>query len=139
MIRRPPRSTLFPYTTLFLSHPRVRVQAGVLAERHRDRTELLVGGAVEQLVTLEEERVERALRGHTPGGVVEVRGDRAAGHARAAVGRVHRALGVAVDQGDGRAKPGVNGQRRLDDPLRSVAAPAPARVQAPLFAGPLAG
>src|SRR5258708_28623433 len=26
MIRRPPRSTLFPYTTLFRSHPRSRVQ-----------------------------------------------------------------------------------------------------------------
>src|SRR5215813_14479410 len=25
MIRRPPRSTLFPYTTLFRSHPRVEV------------------------------------------------------------------------------------------------------------------
>src|SRR3712207_7836441 len=24
MIRRPPRSTLFPYTTLFRSHPRIR-------------------------------------------------------------------------------------------------------------------
>src|SRR3989441_12859546 len=29
MIRRPPRSTLFPYTTLFRSHPqRVRARAG---------------------------------------------------------------------------------------------------------------
>src|SRR2546430_9216008 len=26
MIRRPPRSTLFPYTTLFRSHPRVDVR-----------------------------------------------------------------------------------------------------------------
>ena len=90
-------------------------------------------------MALEEERVERALRGHAPRGVVEVRGDRAAGHARPAVGRVHRALGVAVDQGDGRAEPGVDGQRRLDDALRGVAAPAPARVQTPLFAGSLAG
>src|SRR5256885_6882526 len=31
MIRRPPRSTLFPYTTLFRS--RVRVAASVVAER----------------------------------------------------------------------------------------------------------
>src|SRR2546426_3727248 len=28
MIRRPPRSTLFPYTTLFRSHPVMRVIAG---------------------------------------------------------------------------------------------------------------
>src|SRR3989440_5003379 len=28
MIRRPPRSTLFPYTTLFRSHPRSTAQAG---------------------------------------------------------------------------------------------------------------
>src|SRR3712207_8979938 len=28
MIRRPPRSTLFPYTTLFRSHPRHRAEAG---------------------------------------------------------------------------------------------------------------
>src|SRR2546427_5769239 len=33
MIRRPPRSTLFPYTTLFRSHPR----PAELARRHRAR------------------------------------------------------------------------------------------------------
>src|SRR2546425_9338088 len=32
MIRRPPRSTLFPYTTLFRSHPGSRVQAGRVAQ-----------------------------------------------------------------------------------------------------------
>src|SRR3712207_9528988 len=32
MIRRPPRSTLFPYTTLFRSHP-----ASVLPDRHQCR------------------------------------------------------------------------------------------------------
>src|SRR5256885_13065190 len=38
MIRRPPRSTLFPYTTLFRSHERQRrdVQRNLMrAERHR--------------------------------------------------------------------------------------------------------
>src|SRR2546426_11284110 len=30
MIRRPPRSTLFPYTTLFRSHPRLRADRGAL-------------------------------------------------------------------------------------------------------------
>src|SRR2546425_6165156 len=36
MIRRPPRSTLFPYTTLFRSLPH---ELRVLADRFRDRTE----------------------------------------------------------------------------------------------------
>src|SRR2546426_9407788 len=39
MIRRPPRSTLFPYTTLFRSNaarnPRHAVIAGVVRDRHR--------------------------------------------------------------------------------------------------------
>src|SRR5437899_9321573 len=34
MIRRPPRSTLFPYTTLFRSHEGARARAGVQG-RHR--------------------------------------------------------------------------------------------------------
>src|SRR2546422_5066152 len=33
MIRRPPRSTLFPYTTLFRSHPRHRWRAGIRSSR----------------------------------------------------------------------------------------------------------
>src|SRR5256885_3186782 len=35
MIRRPPRSTLFPYTTLFRSRPSARVRARVLARGPR--------------------------------------------------------------------------------------------------------
>src|SRR5260370_5759319 len=38
MIRRPPRSTLFPYTTLFRSHP-VRTRQVVAHQRHRDDDE----------------------------------------------------------------------------------------------------
>src|SRR5258707_6080697 len=41
MIRRPPRSTLFPYTTLFRSRVRGTVRLGVAARR-----ELLAGGQV---------------------------------------------------------------------------------------------
>src|SRR2546425_7957207 len=40
MIRRPPRSTLFPYTTLFRSrsaHPRTRAESCALAGRATDR------------------------------------------------------------------------------------------------------
>src|SRR2546426_8678583 len=33
MIRRPPRSTLFPYTTLFRSHPDSRHRPGAVAVR----------------------------------------------------------------------------------------------------------
>src|SRR2546422_1825664 len=37
MIRRPPRSTLFPYTTLFRSFDRVARRAVVLADLRRSR------------------------------------------------------------------------------------------------------
>src|SRR2546430_7565181 len=36
MIRRPPRSTLFPYTTLFRSHPSQRARPGGDETRLRD-------------------------------------------------------------------------------------------------------
>src|SRR5690349_24184623 len=39
MIRRPPRSTLFPYTTLFRSHRSTR---GCLCEKRRQSSRLLV-------------------------------------------------------------------------------------------------
>src|SRR5438477_8096456 len=42
MIRRPPRSTLFPYTTLFRSElPRAAVAAGRDGEPHRRRAQAL--------------------------------------------------------------------------------------------------
>src|SRR2546429_6475802 len=41
MIRRPPRSTLFPYTTLFRSMGRHRGEPGLWApQRHRDESSL---------------------------------------------------------------------------------------------------
>jgi hypothetical protein len=49
-----------------LLHDGIGVQAGVLAERDRHGAELCVGGVVEQLVALEEERVEHVLRRHAP-------------------------------------------------------------------------
>src|SRR2546430_11392006 len=39
MIRRPPRSTLFPYTTLFRSHPRPNGSACTRTERSRDSSD----------------------------------------------------------------------------------------------------
>src|SRR3712207_7823758 len=43
MIRRPPRSTLFPYTTLFRSHCRVRRRVGRRAVGIEGRCAVLVG------------------------------------------------------------------------------------------------
>src|SRR3989475_11632861 len=57
MIRRPPRSTLFPYTTLFRSHAGDRLQTErlrLLRERHR---------AVEAIVIGEGERRKPKLGG----------------------------------------------------------------------------
>src|SRR5256885_10532783 len=47
MIRRPPRSTLFPYTTLFRSDDDV----GAVAERLRDRRRAEIGVGEQQPVT----------------------------------------------------------------------------------------
>src|SRR5206468_10916600 len=50
MIRRPPRSTLFPYTTLFRS---ARVKAAVLPERHPGGgTNLRAGDSVQSFLSL---------------------------------------------------------------------------------------
>src|SRR5688572_32625907 len=40
MIRRPPRSTLFPYTTLFRSEGKIKKFEDDLAERQQSKTEL---------------------------------------------------------------------------------------------------
>src|SRR2546425_8562011 len=50
MIRRPPRSTLFPYTTLFRSErlAQHRGQPAVPAEQHRARYERISGGVPAQ-------------------------------------------------------------------------------------------
>src|SRR3712207_8233087 len=54
MIRRPPRSTLFPYTTLFRSHPAVRPHE-LLERRHLVR--VLPVAAVDDDVRAVRERV----------------------------------------------------------------------------------
>src|SRR5258708_30038128 len=51
MIRRPPRSTLFPYTTLFRSHPGAfcdRVPAAGRPWRGQDRWIPLLGGVLRE-------------------------------------------------------------------------------------------
>src|SRR3712207_7859787 len=45
MIRRPPRSTLFPYTTLFRSHERVRINLSVrMMQGHTDLDAAILEG-----------------------------------------------------------------------------------------------
>src|SRR5690349_24261356 len=50
MIRRPPRSTLFPYTTLFRSHRRVRQRPG--GEDHHHLADMASGVARQPGVTI---------------------------------------------------------------------------------------
>src|SRR3712207_7497112 len=58
MIRRPPRSTLFPYTTLFRSHPRERKIGSAPVD---ERVE-----PVEAVAPPEERHDERAEHGEGP-------------------------------------------------------------------------
>src|SRR3712207_8657649 len=65
MIRRPPRSTLFPYTTLFRSHREQFDAAGLrgyLDEHHRVRMGLRALGVFRSAIHTEDQHVER-LRG----------------------------------------------------------------------------
>src|SRR2546425_9674599 len=50
MIRRPPRSTLFPYTTLFRSHPAHEAVADNIAYKARTASVILVVWLVTSLV-----------------------------------------------------------------------------------------
>src|SRR3712207_8187546 len=61
MIRRPPRSTLFPYTTLFRSDARVDVHHGAARE--------VEGAPLEQEAGIRERRVEGRLRARLGGGI----------------------------------------------------------------------
>src|SRR3712207_7413492 len=73
MIRRPPRSTLFPYTTLFRSTPRnwIAQQTGAgaahlleAAEQVRERPLALVGGAADGHVDLRDRKSTRLNSSH---------------------------------------------------------------------------
>src|SRR3712207_7722421 len=68
MIRRPPRSTLFPYTTLFRSH-RAAV-AGQLGRQRRDLARVLQQRLDLEVLRRPREEVDDALepggRGHAP-------------------------------------------------------------------------
>src|SRR5258708_39077835 len=56
MIRRPPRSTLFPYTTLFRSHLQVPAQCG-----SRDGTDRRAAGACQSRVAAFKDRKSTRL------------------------------------------------------------------------------
>src|SRR3712207_7986135 len=64
MIRRPPRSTLFPYTTLFRSHlAGERCRSGHARRRCSDRRLPVLGATMRNIVVLVNERPEsRAAR-----------------------------------------------------------------------------
>src|SRR5256885_11604280 len=67
MIRRPPRSTLFPYTTLFRSHPGRDIVTGPFAEALEavaKRPQLLGDASLRQ----------RATSSRRPGGQVQLEG-----------------------------------------------------------------
>src|SRR2546426_5448376 len=71
MIRRPPRSTLFPYTTLFRSL-RVSPRPDQVHEHHRVATRL-VGEEVKPGVTIEQQHAERCREDREGGYDQEVR------------------------------------------------------------------
>src|SRR2546427_1902624 len=60
MIRRPPRSTLFPYTTLFRSERDVIDERGVVAIPKGSRAELIVTNISRQDVSVDLESVVRS-------------------------------------------------------------------------------
>src|SRR5258708_23274062 len=62
MIRRPPRSTLFPYTTLFRSHPHRTAPIGVAAEHAGVRFGRQVADAMLGAVSREHERMVGVVR-----------------------------------------------------------------------------
>src|SRR5260370_23867493 len=68
MIRRPPRSTLFPYTTLFRSHPAIPrlvpilVHLHLLLPRHSDR--IVVDSGLSWVLSLRSEEHTSELQSH---------------------------------------------------------------------------
>src|SRR2546422_10903361 len=79
MIRRPPRSTLFPYTTLFRScadHQKVWIKRG---DVHAERPEDVVAASLDQVADALRAFTRRgipwvALQEHVPGPVVKFYG-----------------------------------------------------------------
>src|SRR3712207_7772863 len=69
MIRRPPRSPLFPYTTLFRSQPRDDLAVGV--DRDQRVVDLVVGVAIDERARPQRVEVDHVVledEGHGPAG-----------------------------------------------------------------------
>src|SRR3712207_8693585 len=73
MIRRPPRSTLFPYTTLFRSAS-AREDLDILAHK-REQARAQVAAAQQELVVLTKRRDERQAKGSEKGKVQAARSE----------------------------------------------------------------
>src|SRR3712207_7873997 len=65
MIRRPPRSTLFPYTTLFRSPPRIALAGNKPSWREREAAKAAAGGAPEAS-SRDAPPASRAVSGRVP-------------------------------------------------------------------------
>src|SRR2546422_7180787 len=135
MIRRPPRSTLFPYTTLFRSRRRPRVPRGqlgaeraleqrpgaavVVAIEQQQAPPLLGLGAASEIARLPVEELRPRVQPLRFGGRVEPRGEigarecDAGPHARRRPGRIGEPLGVA-QLDSARASPGDRKSTRLN-------------------------
>src|SRR2546422_5402737 len=83
MIRRPPRSTLFPYTTLFRSRPRPRLQEGG-RQIPRRRPE---PGAGDEAAPVVADRPDRSQRDRRPEGAEG--GERSEEHTSELQSRLH--------------------------------------------------
>src|SRR3712207_7280670 len=64
MIRRPPRSTLFPYTTLFRSRGRQAPHAEVARRPHEPRAEMVVPHAIDDDARREDRKSTRLNSSH---------------------------------------------------------------------------
>src|SRR3712207_9047637 len=64
MIRRPPRSTLFPYTTLFRSRQLVDLERNAFGREDGHELELLVEDAAKASLTLAQRAFGGVARGH---------------------------------------------------------------------------
>src|SRR5436189_4872844 len=69
MIRRPPRSTLFPYTTLFRTHVAATMPGAVVAVAVAVGDEVAAG---QKLLTLEAMKMETTIPAERAGKVAEV-------------------------------------------------------------------
>src|SRR5256884_8351157 len=110
MIRRPPRSTLFPYTTLFRSHARARG----LQREHQRTFEMILRSA--QLLFADQRFFERAklLNGEIDDLANGIRGG-------AGIDRHHASIGVRCELAENRVGQAALFANVLEQPRRHAA------------------